>query len=263
MEAVSWLFSISSYGSLPWAIICPVIAQRYGRKAPYVILWINTIICVSLLYFSKSVTELFGATFYWGIWISNAIGTFFHWKNICILIFICCIYNISILFWPDSPVWLATNGRFEECARCHRWLKGEDEDSELELKQLISSQKENLKRKHERKEDNKKNCFIKLYDSVKAKTFYIPLIYSLLTICLYHFSGKLACSGYIIDIIKTITASESTAYEGMLVLDGVLPETKDKTIQEIEKYFTGDANVSKKELLNLEKDCNRKLLPEP
>ncbi|XP_039750809.1 sugar transporter ERD6-like 15 [Pararge aegeria] len=438
MEAVSWLFSISSYGSLPWAIICPVIAQRYGRKAPYVILWINTIICVSLLYFSKSVTELFvsgflqgmlptvqiavsvmvlteytspkyrgifitfkGATFYWGIWISNAIGTFFHWKNICILIFICCIYNISILFWPDSPVWLATKGRFEDCARCHRWLKGEDEDSESELKQLISSQKENLKRKHERKQDNKRNCFIQLYDSVKAKTFYIPLIYSLLTICLYHFSGKLACSGYIIDIIKTITASESTAYEGMLVLDGVtvlgmyigvflnkilkrrtlllgaasigviflfilsiylyllnlnvllenkyftlflltgfsvtiscgpmimsmclssemtplrnrtlflclfailnntvagtilkmfpyilkyfyshgafffyatmssifisilykvLPETKDKTIQEIEKYFTGDANVSKKELLNLEKDCNRKLLPEP
>ncbi|XP_045767767.1 facilitated trehalose transporter Tret1-2 homolog [Maniola jurtina] len=258
METVSWLLSISGYGSLPWSSIFPMIAERYGRKVPYVILWLNTLVCVSLFYFSISVTELLisgflqgmlpavqstvaimvlteytspkyrgifitfkGATFFWGIWISNAIGTFYHWKNIGILIFVCCIYNVSSLFWPESPVWLATKGRFEECAKWHRWLKGNDTNSEEELQQLMYSQKVNLRRKQEDQSDRQNNYFIKLFNSMRAKRFYKPLIFCLLTTCLYHFTGKLACTGYVIDIIKTITVSESTAYEGMLVLDGV------------------------------------------
>ncbi|XP_045767437.1 facilitated trehalose transporter Tret1-like [Maniola jurtina] len=258
METASWLLSISSYGSLPTTLMFPFIAERYGRKVPYAILWFNTLVCVLLFYFSTSVTELLisgflqgmfpaahltiaimilteyvspeyrgifltfkSATFYWGVWISNAIGTFYHWKNIGILIFICCIYNVSSLFWPESPVWLATKGRFEECAKCHRWLKGDDTNSEEELKQLIYSQKENLRRRQELQLDKQKNCFIKLCNCITAKRFYKPLIFCLFTTCLYHFSGKLACTGYIIDIIKTITVNESTAYEAMLVLDGV------------------------------------------
>lgn len=225
---------------------------------PYIILWVSTMASVLLFYFSTSVTELIisgflqgmlqtiqigvsimvlteyvspkyrgifitfkSATFYWGIWISNAIGTFFHWKNIGILIFTCCLYNFSILFWPESPYWLASKGRFEECAKCHRWLKGKDKDSEEELNKLILSSKENLKRRHENRKTNPKNVIIKFFNTVKAKRFYKPLLLAILTICLYHFSGKLACTGYVIDIIKTITVSESTAYEGMLVLDGI------------------------------------------
>ncbi|XP_045767433.1 sugar transporter ERD6-like 15 isoform X3 [Maniola jurtina] len=256
MQTVSWLFSISSYGSLPWTIIFPIIAKRYGRKVPYIILWINTLICVSLFYFSTSVTELLisgflqgmcpavqiavstmvlteytspkyrgmfisfqGATVFWGIWISNAIGTFYHWKNIGILIFICCLYSISILFWPESPVWLAAKGRFAECAKSHRWLKGEGKDSEEELKQLIIDQKKNARQ--ERQLDKEKNYTLKLFISIKGKRFYKPLTLSVLALCLYHFSGKLACTGYVIDIIKSISVNESTAYVGMLVLDGV------------------------------------------
>ncbi|XP_045774306.1 facilitated trehalose transporter Tret1-2 homolog isoform X12 [Maniola jurtina] len=257
-ETMSWLLSSPSYGGLPWALIIPIIAKRYGRKVPFIILWIVTIVCVLLFYFSTSVTELLisgflqgmnpsiqftvaimvlteytspkyrgifltlkSATVFWGVWISNAIGTFYHWKNIGILIFICSIYNMSILFWPESPVWLATKGRFEECAKCHRWLKGDCEDSEEELKQLINSQKENLRRKQERQLDKQKHCVMKLYYSITDKGFYKPLMFCLLTICLYHFSGKMACIGYAIDIIQKITVSESTAYQGMLVLDGV------------------------------------------
>ncbi|XP_045767434.1 uncharacterized protein LOC123868829 isoform X4 [Maniola jurtina] len=67
METASWLFSISSYGSLPWTIIFPIIAKRYGRKVPYIILWINTLICVSLFYFSTSVTELLISGFLQGM----------------------------------------------------------------------------------------------------------------------------------------------------------------------------------------------------
>lgn len=163
-----------------------------------------------------------GATFYWGIWVSNAIGTYYHWKNIGILIFICCIYNISVLFWPESPYWLASKGRFEECIKLHRWLKGEDNDSEEELQELISSQKKVIKQNEESQYVNKRKSVLIIFcNTVKAKSFYKPLLYSLLTMCLYHVSGKLACTGYAIDIFKKITGNESTAYHGMLILDGV------------------------------------------
>ncbi|XP_045768429.1 facilitated trehalose transporter Tret1-like isoform X2 [Maniola jurtina] len=258
MAMMSWLMSISNYGSLPWVIIFPVIAARFGRKIPYTVTWVNTMVCVSLFYFSSSTTELLisgclqgiifavlfsisimvlteytspkhrgilitfkAATFYWGVWISNAIGTFFHWKNISILIFICCIYNITALFWPESPVWLASKGRFDECAKCHRWLKGEDKDSEDELKQLISSQQDNLKRKKEYHRDKQKSSINRMYHTIKSKRFYKPLMYSIVAMCLYHFSGKMACTGYVLHIIQTISVNESTAYAGMLVLDGI------------------------------------------
>ncbi|XP_023941757.1 uncharacterized protein LOC112048463 [Bicyclus anynana] len=257
METMSWLYGITNYGSLPWTAILPIIAARYGRKIPYYLLWVNTIVCVALFYFSTSILELFisglfqgmlpamlftvtvmtlteytspkyrgifitfkGATFYWGVWISNAIGTFFHWKNIGILMFLCCVYNISVIFWPESPMWLATKGRFEECAKSHRWLKGEEKDSEEELKQLIDSQKMNIELKQQRHQE-KQNFIVKLYKILRLKQFYKPLTISILTMCLYHFSGKLACTGYIVHILKTISESESSAYMGMLFLDGI------------------------------------------
>ncbi|XP_052739860.1 facilitated trehalose transporter Tret1-like [Bicyclus anynana] len=258
MEMVSWLFSISSYGAVIWTSTIPIIAARYGRKLPFIIAWVVTMISILLSYFSTTVTELFvssflsgilptiviimsimvlteytspkyrgilitfkGATFYWGVWVSNAIGTFFHWKNICIVAFVCCIYNISILLWPESPVWLAKKGRFKECAISHRWLKGQDNVSEEELKELIFLQREQFKRKQEQRNGFKNNKIIKLIRTVKRKSFYKPLLYSILTIGLYHFSGKMACTGYVLDIIKKISSSESMAYEGMLVLDGI------------------------------------------
>lgn len=51
--------------------------------------------------------------------------------------------------------------------------------------------------------------------------FYKPLMISSLMVTQFHVSGKFVINVYALDIIKTITSSESASYTGMLILDGV------------------------------------------
>ncbi|VVC91959.1 unnamed protein product, partial [Leptidea sinapis] len=245
------------FSSLPWSFILPVIAHKFGRKKTAIILSLVVTISTIMLYCSVTplqillsqivfgilpaahvvtsimiLTEYFSpkyrgifmtvksATSYWGIWTSNAVGTFFHWKNIAIISFVCCIINLSIIFWPESPYWLATKGRFEECSTAHRWLKGTGEDAEKELFNLIQSQKVYIKRQTTPDQNNiSKYCKL-LNTMLKSKKFYMPIWYCLLATALFHLSGKMACSLYAISIIRRITSSDSMAYNGMLILDG-------------------------------------------
>ncbi|XP_069358320.1 facilitated trehalose transporter Tret1-2 homolog [Maniola hyperantus] len=258
-EMVSWLSSASTYSAVPWAVLWPMIAYRYGRKIPLILVSVNVLVGNIIFYCSTSITELIisqatlgmwvgstlpiavmimseytspkyrgifltlkGATFYWGVWVSNAIGTFFHWRNIGVLVFICGIYNlISCIFCYESPYWLATKGHFDECAKIHRWLKGTDENSEDELRKLTLSQKKHLNIKAQLNKQVTYSRRIKILNIIRCTGFYKPLAYACLPICLYNLSGKVACTVYAIDIIKKITSSERIAYEGMLILDAV------------------------------------------
>ncbi|XP_045765829.1 facilitated trehalose transporter Tret1-like [Maniola jurtina] len=257
-EMASWLSSMSAYNGIPWGFILPLLAYRFGRKYILVLISVSVLIGNIIFYCSTSMTELIvsqalqgilaasittitimvmseytspkyrgvllavkSATFYWGVWISNAIGTFYHWRNIGIVIFVCSIYNLSSIFYKESPYWLATKGRFEECANIHRWLKGTGEDSEEELRKLISSQQEHLNMKVEIEGRANYRKFIKLLNILRCESFYKPFVYAILPICLFHFSGKMAYTMYAIDIIKKLTSSEEMAFGGMLVLDAV------------------------------------------
>ncbi|CAH0674015.1 unnamed protein product [Spodoptera exigua] len=123
-DMASWLSSIHGYAALPWILILPILSRRFGRKVPFVILCINTLIGYVVFYFSTStiilliseimqgmligsnmtllivvVTEytspryrgifmtVKSTIFFWGVWIANATGTFSHWKNIAIIAF--------------------------------------------------------------------------------------------------------------------------------------------------------------------------------
>ncbi|KOB72864.1 Sugar transporter [Operophtera brumata] len=155
------------------------------------------------------------ATLFWGIWVANAMGTFLHWKYIPLLGILMSIFSFTVLFWPESPQWLASKGRFEECVSAHRWLRGTDSKAEKELKQLIQSQTDSIKSCSEIPNlDNIVNLF-------SRKAFYKPMLLSVLMMMQYHFSGKVVCMAYSIDIIRKITDSESAGYTGMLILDGV------------------------------------------
>ncbi|XP_045765671.1 facilitated trehalose transporter Tret1-like [Maniola jurtina] len=257
-EMASWLSSMSAYSGIPWGLILPLLAYRFGRKHILVLISVSVLIGNIIFYCSTSMTELIvsqalqgilaasittitimvmseytspkyrgvllavkSATFYWGVWISNAIGTFYHWRNIGIVIFVCSIYNLSSIFYKESPYWLATKGRFEECANIHRWLKGTGEDSEEELRKLISSQQEHLSMKAEIEGRANYRKYIKFLNVLRCESFYKPFAYAIFPTCLYHFSGKMAYTVYAIDIIKKLTSSETMAYGGMLVLDAV------------------------------------------
>lgn len=261
MLTLTLLFTAStaSYSGTPFVIILCVLSYRFGRKLCLILLTLSGLIGNILFYFSTNITGLIlslatqgiliasaltitimvvseytspkyrgifvtfkTATMFWGIWVANAIGTFYHWKNIGIVLFVCSFCNLSSFFCYESPYWLATKGRYEECVKVHRWLKGTDEDSEAELKKLILSQQEHLNNEGEfiKPTGAKMHC-IKLVTIIRNKGFYKPIGVSVLLLILYNVSGKMACTVYAIDIIKKVTLSEQMAYKGMLILDAI------------------------------------------
>lgn len=256
-EMASWLSSVFNFSGFPWVIVLSICTKYLGRKLPFIIAAIDTLLAFTVFFFSTSVMQilisevmqgLFSAslillsvmvlteytspryrgvfltlklaTMYWGVWVSNAIGTFFHWRKVGLLGIICSGYILLTLFvWPESPYWLASKGRYKECARAHRWLKGCDEESEKELDNLIKTQKEYL-----RNNSTPLTTCERIKDTIsfiKSKEFYKPTVLALLTACLAIASGKLIYTVYALDIIKKITKEKRTAYLGMLILDGV------------------------------------------
>lgn len=232
--------------------------QVLGRKIPFMVVCLTIVSGFVMLYLSTNTTQIIigqvilgvvitadltlspvalseytspryrgvfltlkSATFYWGVWLANAIGTYFHWKLISVVALACCCYTVTVLFWPESPHWLATKGRFEECAKSHRWLKGHDKESEKELANLINSQRDHINNSPKCTTLFSKDTVINICKMFTVTEFYKPLILNTLLNLLYYSSGKLVCSVYAIDIIKKITDSEPMAYKVMLILDGV------------------------------------------
>lgn len=249
--------AIFSYSGMPWVIILPTLVAFVGRKITHSFVCIATFVGFIIFYNSNDVymiliSEIFqgvvsasyltiaiaiiteytsaknrglfltikSATFFWGVLASNLIGTFFHWKKIALFGLICSIYSLgTVYFWPESPLWLVTKGRFDQCAAAHRWLKGSSMSSEKELEKLISEYQ------NDRRKRSLKTQVIESIKVMVKKEFYKPVLLSVLLMALYVFSGKLVCTVYAIDMLKKITNNESTAYAGMLILDSVTVST--------------------------------------
>ncbi|XP_061377509.1 facilitated trehalose transporter Tret1-like isoform X2 [Danaus plexippus] len=255
-EMASWFPCTSALSSFPWAIILPLIANRYGRKASFHLVNINTVIGTIIFNYSKTLTQLIisqiligtlvgsvftvfvmiiselaspksrgfiltliSAAFFWGTLTSNFLAKMEARKNIIYIVGFCCIFNA--FNFPESPCWLATKNKFEECAKLHRWIKGTDSNAENHLRILISNQKTNLNNTFTKDNKNADNIIGRMRKVLSSKKFYKPLFYTALTICLYYFSGKLTFTIYASDIIKNITKSEEAAYNLMLILNGV------------------------------------------
>ncbi|KAF9791604.1 hypothetical protein SFRURICE_020003 [Spodoptera frugiperda] len=253
----SWLTSAFGFSGFPFVLILSILTKFVGRKIPFVIAVLDSLAAFIVLYCSTSVTHILisqimqglfcashttitimimteyispkyrgifltakTATFYWGVWASNTIGTFFHWKNIPLFGIICSMYTLlTLMIWPESPYWLASRGRFEECAASHRSLKGCDEESEKELEVLINSQKQY----HAGSLANKQSVTKRIsgfFKTITSKGFCKPTALSILTALLSFCSGKLIFALYAVDILKKVTNSESTAYIAMLIIDG-------------------------------------------
>lgn len=247
--------SVIGFGGLPWMFIIPVVTHFYGRKISFMLLSVNAFLGYIVFYCSSSPMEILiseiiqgmsqaclncllpiiiteytsssyrgvfltikSASFFWGLWVANAIGTFYYWKNIGILALVCSVFTLTVFVWPESPIWLATKGRYEECAASYKWLKGCDEDANKELEYLINSQKEYAK---VHKVTKPKDIIINFFKTILSEDFFKPVLLCIMMMSLCHLSGKLAFNIYAIRIIKKLTDNESLAYRGMLILDGV------------------------------------------
>ncbi|KAM3960596.1 facilitated trehalose transporter Tret1-like [Aphomia sociella] len=165
----SWIASIMGISMIPGVLIGPSIMTRYGRRKANLVSaiimtfgWFLASISYnsSLILASKfiqgmslgitslSATILIGeyttpryrgtflacsifATFLSGF-VVHTIGLYVYWKRTALFCLgIAILDSIIVTISPETPVFLASRGRYEECKKVFRWLRGPDEEKEL------------------------------------------------------------------------------------------------------------------------------------
>ncbi|XP_073961135.1 facilitated trehalose transporter Tret1-like isoform X1 [Choristoneura fumiferana] len=249
-EMESWFYSGNSFAAIITVLTVPYLAQIKGYKFAFIIISIPIIIACVLQYFATSAKLLlaatiiqgltFGgntilgvvlvaeithpkyrgiflviksATYFWGVWVSNVIGTFSKWRNIPLVCIWPAVFTlVSCFAWPESPYWLASKGRVDECKKSFRWLRGQSPNAEKELSLLVTKKHPSIKIK---------NVLSFIKSTIVLPQFYKPMILNIATFFFYQSCGKYVCQTYILVIIKTITKSDRAAYTGMLIIDGI------------------------------------------
>lgn len=248
--------AVIAYTGMFWVLALIIISHHFGRKKAALIAAANCGAAFVVLFYSNSATHVLifqmlqgmagaaqsttsmmivteysapryrgiflaikSACMFWGIWIANAIGTFCDYRNIAICGFVCSVYNlISLNIIPESPYWLAEKQRFDACSESYCWLNRNGRKGDQEIETVINLHKD-FKSRRTVKKTIRDHISVSINNIIKPE-IYKPILLTMIIIALYQCSGKFVCTVYSIQIIKNITDSESTAYIGMLILDG-------------------------------------------
>lgn len=118
--------------------------------------------------------QLFSLNFAIGLAIVGILGRFVHTKTISVIMLVPVLMAVVLSFtWPESPSWLACKGEFDKCERAFIWLRGNDDVSKTELKELIAAEKENLA------ELKSRPLKQGLWKQITRREFYMPSLHIL------------------------------------------------------------------------------------
>ncbi|CAK1595533.1 unnamed protein product [Parnassius mnemosyne] len=146
---------------------------------------------------------------------------------------------IFVLFWPESPAFLAMKGRFDESEKSFTWINGNSVKSKSELKELIKAQVERQELMKKSEKISIVKSFIKTLKNEEMQK--ACFIVALVTLCI-DACGRYFLIAYITQILVEITGSKSIAMYCSIVSDLLLVfalKTKDRTLQEIEDEIKG------------------------
>ncbi|XP_038214563.1 sugar transporter ERD6-like 6 [Zerene cesonia] len=105
-----------------------------------------------------------------GTMIGHVLSILLHWRHVALIGIIPTSLSIILpMFWVESPSWLASKGRFDECRVAFKALRGFSEEACNELDQLISHEKS----KQRSYSVEKRNTMLaKLITAFKTKSFW-------------------------------------------------------------------------------------------
>lgn len=148
-----------------------------------------------------------------GVFFVHTIGSFLSWQQTALMCsFITFTSFLMILYTPESPPWLASKGRYDECREVFRWLRGNDADQEEELEKMIAAQmiarKSSIKEQLTMKQRFNKN---RRYfgQTVTKKEFYKPIVIMLHVYTMFQFGGINVISSYATDIFRQVVGEDA------------------------------------------------------
>ncbi|XP_013148795.1 PREDICTED: facilitated trehalose transporter Tret1-like [Papilio polytes] len=247
-EQGSWIASVLGITILVGNFMTPPLMERLGRKVahfavtlPIIAGWLATIFASSfeaLLigrilqgisfgmilplgsvlvgeYTSPKNRGAFLMSVSWaqafGIFFVHLVGSLISWKKTAI---ICLSFSIAsllmTLYSPESPSWLASKGKYDECKKVFRWLRGDEENDELEKMIQTKLVTEHVK---------KQITFNGVMEVIKKREFIIPIVLMIHANAMMQFAGGTTMAAYSTTIIRLIMGPEASAHFWMVALD--------------------------------------------
>ncbi|CAH0599179.1 unnamed protein product [Chrysodeixis includens] len=246
LEQSSWIAASFSLAWIPGFLSSSYYMDRFGRKAAFILDVIPGALGLVLMYFSTNVfcllaarvlegitagsTSILGAiiigeytspanrgmflnlktaALYLGSMIVHLLGYYFHWRTIAVMTLIPAVVAFGMICtWPESPSWLASKKRFDDSARVFYSLRGKNELANIELKDLIRTQKERPK--------SMELTF--LYRSLlffrkfSRRDFVMPVINYLFAAILLETTGRHIFPAYAVQIISEVSGDHDSFY---------------------------------------------------
>lgn len=137
-----------------------------------------------------------------GVLLSHLFGTFFHWSYAALL---CGLFpmvgGITIYYAPESPAWLASKNRIDDCVISFQWYRGKSPAMKSELDKMIAEQS---------KRDNTKGKFETLKQNIKKPEFWKPLGIMTIFFIITQLSGVNVICAYTTDMMKVLIGNNSS-----------------------------------------------------
>ncbi|KPJ13377.1 Sugar transporter ERD6-like 6 [Papilio machaon] len=156
-----------------------------------------------------------------GTMLGHVLSTLLHWRTVALIGLIPTgLSAILPLFWIESPSWLATRGRFEECKEAFISIRGTSREAEAELQLLIDTERKSQSEVRASGKNFSKTMAL-LRKAVKQKYFWKIYLLAII-ISIYRITaGKLLFSTLAITMLQEITGTSNILLSTVIV-DGFI-----------------------------------------
>ncbi|XP_013196559.1 facilitated trehalose transporter Tret1 [Amyelois transitella] len=252
--AESWLAAVTGILLLVGSFVAPPIMSRFGRKivhlaltAPSLVGWVITILAVNFemlligrilqgLSFGMMVPvrsvligeytspknrgaflTLVALAQAFGIFFVHLLGSLIDWQQTALVcVFFPFFSLLMAIYAPESPSWLASKRQYDKCRKVFKWLRGYDEDDELE--EMIHA-RILIEKAANRENERKENLFKQAISTIQKKEFYKPNLLMISAFCMIQFVGGTTMAAYSTVIIRLIVGPDANAHFWMIALD--------------------------------------------
>lgn len=146
-----------------------------------------------------------------GVFMSHLFGTMMHWKYAAFLCglfpLIGCVLTYCV---KESPTWLASKNRIEDCITSFQWYRGNSPEMKNELDKIIFEQSQ---------KDQSKSKWKTLLANIKKSEFWKPLCIMIVFFVLTQLTGVNVICAYTTDMMKKLIGHNANSDAAMLSID--------------------------------------------
>lgn len=141
-----------------------------------------------------------------GVLSTHTMGSYLDWKTTALICIGLSIFTLVLaILSPESPSWLADHGKYDQCRRTFRWLRGDNEEEELEkmiqASEILRNEKNNQPQVSLKVQAN--NTLRYLRQILKKNEFYKPIIIMFHIYAMAQWCGVNFFVSYVYDYILT------------------------------------------------------------